>query len=89
LYFIISKSLLAGAPSSTRGSVGSTPYKRVRRAGNLVPSDRGWLVDYWTVLLGCRPGALPVVGFNGASYWLTETCDQGPMLELTPEGPDV
>lgn len=31
--------------------------------------------NYWTVLVGCRPGVLPLVVFEGLSYQHTEQCN--------------
>jgi hypothetical protein len=49
--------------------------------------------NYWTLLLGCRPGVLPVVTLDGVTYRHTEQCDQrsvppaaGP---VTPDPPEA
>jgi uncharacterized protein YkwD len=30
--------------------------------------------NYWTMLVGCRPGVLPIVNFEGTAYVHTELC---------------
>ena len=37
--------------------------------------------NYWTLLVGCRPDVLPVIEFEGATYWLGEGCDRSRLSE--------
>jgi hypothetical protein len=48
--------------------------------------------NYWTVLVGCQPGVLPVVELDGTSYHHDEECDPSappPAATATPAPPTV
>jgi uncharacterized protein YkwD len=38
--------------------------------------------NYWTVLVGCRPGVIPQVVLGGVTYRHEERCDQRPLSEV-------
>jgi uncharacterized protein YkwD len=45
--------------------------------------------NYWTLLVGCRPDVLPVIAFEGATYWLGEGCDRSRLPQSTPAADPV
>ncbi|HEY3057339.1 MAG TPA: CAP domain-containing protein [Chloroflexota bacterium] len=54
-------------------------------------AEGGEYGHYWTVLVGCRPGVLPTVTFDGKSYEHAERCGEAaaPVVNLGVTAPSV
>ena len=69
---------------AVHGRVLRNPRWREMGVGYAAGGEYG---NYWTVLVGCQPGVLPVVELDGVTHRHAEECDQSPAPPVEPKGP--